>query len=73
VAYVDVATQLARLMRRDGLSEAQARARIDSQMSLDAKSRLADVVIDNSKDIADTRRQVLAAWQGLPDRAGTRG
>lgn len=63
VVYVDEATQLDRLMARDSLSRSEAAARIGAQMSLTDKARLADVVIDNSKDIDGTRQQVEAAWR----------
>jgi len=41
------AQQLQRLMARDGLGEAEARARIGAQWPLARKRSLADVVIDN--------------------------
>jgi dephospho-CoA kinase len=63
VVYVDEATQQARLMERDGLTREQAMARINAQMKLADKVRLADVVIDNSGDVSSTRRQVEAAWK----------
>jgi dephospho-CoA kinase len=65
VVAVDAATQLERLMRRDGLTRGDAKARIAAQMALAEKVRLADVVIDNSKDVESTRRQVQIAWQRL--------
>ncbi|GBF94146.1 hypothetical protein Rsub_07133 [Raphidocelis subcapitata] len=43
----DAATQLARLAARDGCGDAAARARVAAQMPLEAKARLADVVLDN--------------------------
>ena len=43
----DPATQLQRLMRRDQLNEADARARIGAQWPLERKRPLADLVIDN--------------------------
>ncbi len=52
------AVQLARLMARDGLTEAQARARIASQMSIDAKRAFATWVIDNGGPLDATRAQV---------------
>lgn len=51
-------TQLERLMARDGLSEDDARARIDSQMPLSEKLKVADFVIDNDRSLDHTRRQV---------------
>ncbi len=58
-------TQLQRLIARDGLTREQAEARLNAQMSLDEKRRRATWVIDNSGDVAATRRQVAALWQTL--------
>jgi dephospho-CoA kinase len=46
------ATQVARVRARDGLSEAEALARIRAQMPLEAKVRLASFVIDNDGSLA---------------------
>ncbi|XP_029428696.1 dephospho-CoA kinase domain-containing protein [Rhinatrema bivittatum] len=59
LVYCDPQNQLSRLMRRNGLSEAEAMARILSQLPLDEKCRLADHVLDNSGDRESIRRQVL--------------
>ena len=50
--------QKQRLRARSGLSEEEAEARIRSQMPLEEKARHADYVVDNSGDLAATRRQV---------------
>ena len=50
-------------MARDGLTEAQARARVAAQMPIEQKRRLADVVIDNTGSLDDTRRQVQAFYR----------
>lgn len=50
--------QLERLMARNDLSEAEASARINCQMSMEEKCRRADFVVDNSGDIAATLTQV---------------
>ena len=63
--YVDEQVQLKRLMNRNGLSETEAVARINSQMPLADKKALADAVIDNNGDINETKRQVksiLSEW-----------
>jgi len=65
VVTADEATQLARLMARDGLDRAEALRRIRSQMPLAAKARLADHVIDNSGDRAATEAQVERLWAAL--------
>ena len=49
--------QLERLIAR-GLSEEQARRRIGAQMPVDEKKRLADMVIDCSGTLEETRQQV---------------
>ena len=62
VVYADVATQLRRLVERDGMSEADARGRIAAQMPVEDKRRLATWVIDNGGDVDATRAQVDAWW-----------
>ena len=57
--------QLSRLMARNGLTRAQAEARLASQLPIDEKAKLATVVIDNSGDLAATREQVARAWKSL--------
>jgi len=50
---------LTRLMARNGLSEADARARMMSQLPLAEKVQRADVVIDNGENVDKTRTAVL--------------
>ena len=50
--------QLARLMEQRGLTEEEARQRIEAQPPQEAKLALADVVIDNSRSLDETWRQV---------------
>lgn len=50
--------QLARVMARDGLTEAAARQRIEAQWPIDEKVRLADYVIRTDRSFEDTDRQV---------------
>jgi dephospho-CoA kinase len=64
VVVTDEATQLARLMARDGIGRDEALRKIRSQMPLAEKAKLADYVIDNSADRAVTEaraREVYAA------------
>ncbi|XP_009996495.1 PREDICTED: dephospho-CoA kinase domain-containing protein [Chaetura pelagica] len=68
LVYCDPKTQLSRLMRRDqGLSLAQAQARISSQLPLDQKRPLATHVIDNSGAWESTHQQVLSLHSHLED------
>ncbi|MFS8639714.1 MAG: dephospho-CoA kinase [Symbiobacteriaceae bacterium] len=65
VVYVDPETQRARLMARSGLTPAEAEARIAAQMDLEEKAQRADRVIDNRGSLAETRAQVVAAWEAV--------
>ena len=47
VVWTPRAVQVERLMRRDGLSEAEAEARLEAQLSLDEKASRADLVVEN--------------------------
>lgn len=57
--------QLARLRARDGLTEAQARARVAAQMPLDEKRRHARWLVDNSGTVEETKRQAAAVIDAL--------
>jgi dephospho-CoA kinase len=63
VVALDPEVQVARLMARDGLDEAAARARLAAQLPLEAKRRAATHVIENDGDLAATRAQVEAVWR----------
>lgn len=63
VVYVPRSVQLARLMERDGLAEEEARKRLDAQMDIEDKKRLADYVIDNSAGLAETEEQIERFWR----------
>ena len=57
------AAVVARLHERNGLSEQEAKKRINSQMSADERKRRSDVVVDNSADFNALRDVVGALWQ----------
>lgn len=63
VVTVDEATQIARLMVRDCITEEAARQRLRSQRPLREKIPLATWVVDNDGPPDATRRQVEALWQ----------
>jgi dephospho-CoA kinase len=65
VVFADPETERRRLMERDGLSDAGARARIGSQMPIAEKAKLAHHVIDNSGTREETERQVRAVYGAL--------
>jgi thioester reductase-like protein len=62
--------QLQRVMARDGLDEAAARARLASQLPLEEKLKHATWVIDNRGDRAALAQQIDALWKDLEARYG---
>lgn len=65
LVYVDEQTQLKRLMNRNGYSKEEAMMRIQSQLPLKEKVKLADVIINNNGSIEDTEAQVIEFLNGL--------
>lgn len=65
VVWCEPAIQLARLMRRDNLSEEDAKMRIAAQMSQEDKKRFADHLIDASSGFEDTRHQAVEVFGQL--------
>jgi len=57
--------QLERLMRTRGLSEADARVRIEAQPPQSEKAALADVLIENNGTLDSLREQVKRYWEEL--------
>ena len=64
-----VATQIERLMRQRGMSEAAIRARIDAQAPLEDKAAVADFLVDNEGTLAELESQVERLWHDLSARA----
>jgi dephospho-CoA kinase len=63
LVYADEETQLKRIMARDGLSHEDALARIRSQLPIEEKRALADVVIDNSGKWEATAQRVQECYE----------
>lgn len=74
IVIADPDVQMTRLMKRNRLSEEEARRRVAAQPPLEPKLRRADLVIDNSGSLEDLRAAVMRAWQALPigDASGSR-
>ncbi|GFO61651.1 dephospho-CoA kinase [Geomonas silvestris] len=68
VVYLDRENQLKRLMARDGLGAEEARQRIDSQMPMEEKRLLGQVVIDNCGSREELATQVERLWSELGAR-----
>lgn len=69
LVYAPEAKQLERVVARDRLTPEDARARIQSQLSIEEKRALADVVIDNSGSWEVTEKQVRELYASWVKRA----
>lgn len=65
VVAVAPEVQLARLMAREHLDEAEARQRLAAQAPLDTKLAVADYVIDNNGRPETLRAQVEVVWRDI--------
>jgi dephospho-CoA kinase len=65
VVVTDEATQVARLMARDGIAREEALRKMGSQMPLAEKAKLADYVIDNSGVSTATEAATRRVYQAL--------
>jgi len=68
---VEPDTAVARLAARNGLDEAAARARIDSQLSNAERVAAADVVIENNGSLDALKTAFEGAWTTLQERLRT--
>jgi dephospho-CoA kinase len=58
VIYTPKDIQVQRLMKRDNIDENEAKLKISNQMDIEEKKKLADMVIDNSKDLKHLQAEV---------------
>ena len=73
VVATDEATQIARLMARDGIDQDEAVRKVRSQMPVAEKAKLADYVIENAGDRAATEAQVRRVQAALAAELRARG
>ncbi|WKX08262.1 dephospho-CoA kinase [Streptomyces sp. NL15-2K] len=62
-------TQLDRLVRLRGMTEADARARMAAQATREKRLEIADIVIDNDVPLEELQRRVRDVWADLVRRA----
>jgi len=65
LVYVPEEKQIERLVKRDKISEEEARNILNAQLPIDEKVGYADFVINNEGPLAETRKQVEELWQKL--------
>ncbi len=58
VVYTDKKTEIERLMKRENLTKKEAQKMVELQMPIEKKIKIADFVIDNSKNTDNTKAQV---------------
>lgn len=68
VAHAPAEQRVHRLVHERGMTDADARARIGSQVGDDERLALADVVIDTATTMEDTRAQVDRLWERITAR-----
>lgn len=65
VVCVSRETQLERLMKRDGIGNDAASARLKAQMPIEEKKKLGDYIINNESSLENTMQQVRDLWKIL--------
>ena len=65
----DEEVQLSRLIKRDGLTRAEAELRLSAQMPLSEKRQKTAFQIDNSTSILHTAQQLSAVWRKVTGMA----
>lgn len=62
VAYIPRELQIKRLKKRDRLGRANAEKRLNAQMPIEEKKKLADIVISNEGTLEDLQKEVSRVW-----------
>ncbi|RLB19867.1 MAG: dephospho-CoA kinase [Deltaproteobacteria bacterium] len=65
VVYTPQRTQIQRLVKRDKISQKQARQILKAQIPIDEKLRRADFIIYNDRSLEETKKQVIDLWRTL--------
>jgi dephospho-CoA kinase len=68
LVLIEPEEQIRRLIRRNKITEAEARKRLASQLPIKEKVALADIVIDNRGSIWETQSRVDKVWQQLKQK-----
>jgi len=65
VVKADKDTQIKRAMKKTGLGRFDILKRINSQLAIGKKIKMADFVVDNNGTLNNTYKQVKGIWQGV--------
>ncbi|EJO5346453.1 dephospho-CoA kinase [Clostridium botulinum] len=73
LVWVDKDTQINRVIRRDGLIREEVINRINSQMPMEEKKKFVNYIVDNSKDIENTKGELDKIFIKLMAKAKQKG
>jgi dephospho-CoA kinase len=73
LVFIPKDLQIQRLMERDGVAREEAEQSLAMQLSLEQKKAWAHKIVDNSGDLENTRRQVVAIWRELVEEHRSEG
>ncbi|ACO84439.1 dephospho-CoA kinase [Clostridium botulinum] len=73
LVWVDKDTQINRVVKRDGLNRSEVTNRINSQMPMEEKKKFVDYMIDNSKDIENTKSELDKIFMEVMIKAKQKG
>jgi dephospho-CoA kinase len=65
VVYISADEQIKRLAERDGISSEAAATILKAQLPIEDKKVFASFLVDNGKDLDNTRKQVESLWEQL--------
>lgn len=65
LVWVDIDTQIMRVMIRDSLSRDNTTNRINAQMCLDSKKEMVDYIVNNTGSVDETRKQVYRIFDEI--------
>lgn len=65
LVYTSKNIQVQRLMKRDNIDKEQALLKMSNQMDIEKKKDLADLIIDNSKDLEHLENEVKRVLKGI--------
>ncbi len=68
VVYAPREIQKRRLIEREGLTEAEADARLDAQIDIEKKREMADYLIDNSADLRHLQRECERLFEEITSK-----
>ncbi|KEI97446.1 dephospho-CoA kinase [Clostridium botulinum A2B7 92] len=73
LVWVDKDTQINRVVKRDSLDRSEVIDRINSQMSMEEKKKFVEYIIDNSKDIENTKSELDKIFMEVMIKARQKG